>query len=335
MRFYSFQKSRRILRGAYKLFKRKGHKLATLNYEKFETDLRALDQALLSKEKEEASTLAKRVEAFVKGHFPKGFWDHAKEIVCALIFAIVVAFAIRQLWFELYQVPTGSMRPTVEELDRMVVSKTTFGIHIPFLEKQLFFNPDYIQRGGSIVFTVKDMDVPDPDTLYFHLFPGKKRYIKRGVTKPGDTIYFYGGRIYSVDRQGNPIMELADEAFLKENGMEKIDHIPYITFDGKVQLSRLLGQNVYGTTIFKQMNTPVGKLQVKPNGEVEGRFFDGKQWVLDRPDALKTAHDKPVSYSDLWGMGNYAMARLLTREQVELFYDKEPRAGIFIHVFTF
>ncbi len=251
-------------------------------------------------------------------------WDQAREVVCALAFAIVVAFFIRQFWFELYEVPTGSMRPTVEELDRMVVSKTTFGINLPFQKRPLLYSDDYIQRSGIIVFTVEDMDVADADMLYFYLFPGKKRYIKRCVGKPGDTLYFYGGEIYIVDREGNAVLTQADPEFLNRSRITKIDHIPYISQDGKPKPSKAAAPGVFAAVTLKQMNTPVGKLEAKGKGEFEGRFYNGQEWISDRVDALKAPHEKPVSYSDLWGIGNYAMARLLTKAQVENFYETLP-----------
>jgi signal peptidase I len=119
---YALRKSRRVLRTSYKLFQRKKHRLSENEQKQYEAQLRALDQAVLSQNKEEASGLAKKIEAFNKELFPKSLFDHARELVYALGFAIVVAFFIRQFWFELYEVPTGSMRPTVMEPDRMVVS---------------------------------------------------------------------------------------------------------------------------------------------------------------------------------------------------------------------
>lgn len=325
MKFYSIGKCRKVLRYGHRLFTQKGDRLTEQDRKAFEADLRLLDEALLSGKKEEAVTYAKQVESFAKKHFPKTSFDHAKEIFFALAFAIVVAFCIRQFWFELYEVPTGSMRPTVEELDRLVVSKTTFGINFPFRKKPLLFSPDYIQRAGIIVFTVAGMDIPDADMLYFGFIPGKKRYIKRCVAKPGDTVYFYGGQIYGIDKEGKPLLELADDNFLKANGIERIDHIPFITFDGKISVSQRVAQNLYGAATINQMNLPVGKLQLDGKNVGEGQFFNGKEWVTDHPEALKAPRDAPVSYSDLWGIGNYAMARLLTKEDVKLFYQETPK----------
>jgi signal peptidase I len=321
---YSLRKSRRILRNGYKIFKKKKGRLTDSEQKQFESDLRGLDQALIGRKREEASSYAHQVDSFVKKHFPKSLFDHGSELIGALIFAIIVAFLIRQFWFELYEVPTGSMRPTVEELDRMVVSKTTFGINWPLRKMPYFFSEEFIQRAGIIVFTVEDMDVADADMLFFKVIPGKKRYIKRCIAKPGDTVYFYGGQIYTIDKEGKPHLEQANNAFLKEYGIERIDHIPYITIDGKGKVSRPASRGVFGSITLHQMNLPVAKLELKGKGQIEGTFFNGKEWVPDRVDALKSSHDAPMSYSDLWGIGNYAMARLLTRDQAELFYQHLP-----------
>lgn len=311
-------KCRRLLRTGFKLLKKRGDRLLPRERELFEKDLRALDDALVNKQYKTAKEIAPRIKTFTKTHFPKTFFDQLKEIAGALVFAIVVAFLIRQFWFELYEVPTGSMRPTVEELDRMVVSKTPFGINIPFTNKQLFFTNDLINRTGIIVFTVAGMDVPDSDMLYFYLFPGKKRFIKRAMGKPGDTLYFYGGKIYGLDEKGEVITDLDNEY------IENLEHVPYISMEGKMDVGKRVAPNVYDSVTLKQMNKPVGRMQLTRTGKIDGTFYNGHAWVPDRPEALKAPRDEPKSYSDLWGIGNYAMARLLTEKQTKDFYGTLP-----------
>lgn len=322
---FTFHRAQRLLRTGSDLYKRKIHRLDEIEKKRFELLLIKLKTALKRKDKEELSIASFEVDRFIKTHFKKSAWDHLKELVFALAFAIIVAFAIRQFWFELYEVPTGSMRPTIKELDRLLVSKTTFGINPPFKNTLWLYSPSYVKRGGIIIFTVEDMDVADARTTYFYLFPGIKRYVKRCMGKPGDTLYFYGGRIYGVDNEGKPITELADEERLRSLGIDRIDHVPTISFDGKTTLSSPLSQGAYAQTLLQQMNLPIGKLQLKNEGRTEGQFFDGKQWIKDRPDALKTRHETPMSYSDLWGIGNYAMARLLTADEVKKLYGEAPK----------
>lgn len=323
-KYYSLRKSRKILHEGFNALQRKQKRLSFSEKEHLKSELQQLESYIFQKDKFAASDQAKKVEEFLKKHLPKGFFDHVRDVVLALAFALVVAMAIRQFWFELYEVPTGSMRPTVAEMDRLLVSKTTFGIKIPYIKNLQFSSPRAMQRAGIIVFTVEGMDVADADTMYFHIFPGKKRYIKRAMGLPGDTVYFYGGRIYGVAADGAPIYELADENYLQSIGIEKIDHVPYIAFDGKTQLGNPLARSLYSSVIMKQMNQPVGRLDTDSRGTISGSFFDGREWVPDQPSDLKNERSEPVSYSDLWGIGNYAMARLLTREQVQTFYPRHP-----------
>lgn len=324
---YSLRKSRKILhQGETTYLKKKGGVTEGEASHLFHL-LRELRSHLVDKERASASRAAHKVENFIQTHFAKKPFDHVRDFLFALVFALVVAFLVREFWFELYEVPTGSMRPTILEQDRLVVSKTNFGLHIPFQNKLALFKPEYIQRNGIIVFTVEDMDISDADTTYFYLFPGKKRYIKRCLGKPGDTLYFYGGRIYGVDKDKKEIQELYDEEILQANGLTHIEHIPYISFEGRVELKSPLSGGLYGTSIFRQMNIPLGKLELDRQGSIKGYFFNGKEWLLDQPAALKEAHAAPKSYADLFGMGNYANARLLNKDQVTLFYGKEWLQG--------
>lgn len=318
---YTLTKSRRILKRGVRLYKNKSTRLSSSQYTEFETHLKLLDDALLKKNRTEADRLARLIESFCNHHFPKTFFESAKELVAALVFAIIVAFCIRHFWFELYEVPTGSMRPTILEQDRLVVSKTTFGINIPFTNTLWLFKPENIQRGSIIVFTTTDMDIPDNNMRYFYLFPGKKRFIKRCVAKGGDTIYFYGGRIYVLDSEDKPILELADSQWLEKNDIASIDHIPVITFEGKIAAAMTLKPHVFGETTIRQMNLLVGRLQVN-NDVIEGQFFDGSNWVKENVNELKQSHNKPVTYGDLWGINNYAMTRLLSSKEAKQFYPQ-------------
>lgn len=316
---YSLKKSRKILRSHYALFKRKRKRLSESDKRSAEADLRELDEALLAKDRLRASNAAKMVQKHE--HLTKSFWDVARDFIFAILFAIIVAFIIRQFWFELYQVPTGSMRPTIEEQDRLLVSKTTFGVSPPFQNKLLLHDEEYIQRNGIIVLTTEGMNLADSNMLYFGIFPGKKRFVKRCVTKPGDTIYFYGGRIYGIDKEGKAFDEGYNEELLQKYGIEKIEHIPFISFQGQPVLAKRLSTGMYGEVTFKQMDLPMCKMQVQPNGRIAGTFFDGKKWVEEDLKLLKEPHDWPASYSDLWGIGNFAMARLLTPEEALKFYQ--------------
>lgn len=305
---FSLNKSRQVLHSTYKLLKSKKLAQDPESKQELQKLLEQLEEAIFQQDQEAASQLAQQAQQFSK-RYPASFAKKSWELTKAILFAALAAFLIRQFWFELYEVPTGSMRPTILEQDRMIVAKTTFGLHFPFKKKPWGFRPEAVTRGGLVVFTVGDLPIPNSDTKYFGFIPGKKRYIKRCMGKPGDTLYFYGGKIYGLDKEGAVIH------FPNDFGLEHLYHVPYISFDGSVEIVNSNKTTAY----FKQMYQPCGKLSLPQEGPY-GQFFHQGVWHNDTPSALKKPHSSPVSYADLFGIGNYAMVRILTHKQASLYH---------------
>src|SRR4029078_2337815 len=101
--------------------------------------------------KVEADRLEHKVENFTNAHFNKSIWQYLLEVTTALVFALAIATVIRQSWFELYEIPTGSMRPTFKEQDHLTVSKTQFGINVPLKTSHFLFEPQDVQRNGIVI----------------------------------------------------------------------------------------------------------------------------------------------------------------------------------------
>ena len=108
-----------------------------------------------------------------------------REWVESIIIAFLLAMFIRTFFIQAFKIPSGSMRMTLVEGDRILVNKTVYGAKIPFLKKRLpgFRRP---QRGDVIVF----------------IYPGdpKKDYIKRLIGLSGETVEINKGRIYIYGR---------------------------------------------------------------------------------------------------------------------------------------
>ena len=303
---YSLHKSRSILKWVYSWYKKKGCYLPGGELDTLESRMATLDEALLQKNREEASQKAKQLEQFAKVHCKKTFLEYTWELVVALVVALVIATLVRQVWFELYEIPTGSMRPTFREQDHLTVTKTAFGINFPLETKHLYFDPSLVQRTSVLIFSGDGLPLPDVDTTYFGIFPYKKRYIKRCIGKPGDSIYFYGGQLYGVDKEGNEISEFRGTPW-----MQSLEYIPFLSFDGVPARS---GSN---TILLRQMHIPYGRLSRTGAGRIEGEVFNGTSWVKDQPMAQAVPHDKIQTYSDIFGMRNFAEARLLTKEELK------------------
>lgn len=312
--FYSLRKSKKILRHLDRLYRRKAKVLDPQAKEKVLAHLGLLQGAIAKRNAPDASDFARQLQETAHHFMPQSAFEKARHFVFAIGFALVVAVIIRQMWFELYTIPTGSMRPTLKESDFLVVSKTDFGLNVPLTTSHFYFDPSLVQRGSIVVWTGENMDIPDSDTVYFYLFPGKKQFVKRLIGKPGDTLYFYGGKIYGIDREGNELTDLRDPKWF-----QSLEHIPFIHFDGKVDVSGPQGRGAYTTSTFQQMNIPIAKLVANSLGFVSGEMIDQKGNGL-------VSH-----YSDLWGFKNYAMARILTRDQVHQIHpnaEKDLEDGV-------
>jgi signal peptidase I len=297
---YTLNKSKRVLRQVYRLYRRKEKTLAPEVRERLASYLSSLQTAILQKDPAIAARIARTLEESSRQLLPKTMWDKVRDFTGALLFALCVAVLIRTMWFELYTIPTGSMRPTLKEGDFLVVSKTDYGINVPLSMSHFYFDPSLVKRGGVFIFTGKGMDIADADTTYFYLFPGKKQFVKRLIGKPGDTLYFYGGEIYGINAQGEELIDLKDPAWFRT-----LEHIPFIRFDGKVETS----QSALSTSsTFYQMNQPIAQLSINKQGAITGEML-----------SVEGKHPA-ASYSDLWGFKNYAMARLLTGSQVDEIY---------------
>lgn len=304
-KLYSLRQSKRCLIQTYHLYKKKKQKLPLDIRTEIESSLTDLQTAILQKDRPKADLLARKTKPFALTYLKKESFDYFRDVVVGVCIALIIALLIRQMWFELYEIPSGSMRPTFKEKDRLIVSKTDFGINVPLKTKHIYFDPDLVKRNSIVIFTGENMDIYDVDTMYFYLFPGKKQYIKRLLGKPGDTLYFYGGRIYGIDKEGKDITQE-----LQLHSLEQIEHIPFINFQRKVELSHKNSHSL----VFYQMNEPVAEFDLQKH----------QAKMLSPPVSSFV-----TNYSDLWGFKNFGMARLLSLEELKEFQlDREVPNGV-------
>lgn len=294
------------MKHSYAIYKKRKYSLPPETQRELDELFSQLDAALLKEDRATADQLAKKLEAIADVHLRKTMFDYAIELGVALVLALLIATIVRQMWFELYEIPTGSMRPTFKEQDRLTVTKTAFGINIPGVTGHFYFDPSLVQRTGVVIWSGDNIDLMDTDTTYFMIFPAKKRYIKRLIGKPGDSLYFYGGLIYGVDKEGNQIHDFENAPWLK--GLE---YIPFLSFDGRASVPNS------ETIVFKHMNEPIGRLIKTSLGRLEGQINLSGEWIKEKPKANLTPHNKLETYADFFGIRNFAMTRLLTKQELK------------------
>ena len=112
-----------------------------------------------------------------------GLWETGKT----LIYAVLIALAVRTVAYEPFNIPSGSMIPELLVGDYLFVSKFSYGYSryslpwgLPLLPKRVFFTEP--KRGDIAVFKLPSDNKTD--------------YIKRIIGLPGDKIQMRGGRLY-------------------------------------------------------------------------------------------------------------------------------------------
>tara|TARA_R110002167_G_scaffold3623_2_gene17560 strand:+ start:19159 stop:19995 length:837 start_codon:yes stop_codon:yes gene_type:complete len=124
--------------------------------------------------------------------------EYAKSFFPVLLIVLV----LRSFLVEPFQIPSGSMIPTLEVGDFILVNKYTYGLRLPVVGTKIV-SINEPKRGEVMVF------IPPHDKRYF---------IKRVVGLPGDTIRYEDKTLFV---NGEQVMaEVVDEAQIEmPNGM--------------------------------------------------------------------------------------------------------------------
>ncbi|MDA1324755.1 MAG: signal peptidase I [Proteobacteria bacterium] len=131
-----------------------------------------------------------------------GMWDTVKTVV----YAVLIALFIRTVAYEPFNIPSGSMIPTLLVGDYLFVSKFSYGYshHSLPLSPRIFSGRVFDaapERGDVIVFKLPR----DNDT----------DYIKRVIGLPGDRIQMHQGRLYI---NGKLVKRQKIEDYIDESG---------------------------------------------------------------------------------------------------------------------
>ncbi len=121
------------------------------------------------------------------GNKAKKHWF--REFIEIIVVAFLLAFVIKVFIFEFYKIPSGSMKPTLQEGDRVVVVKFIYGARMPFINVRIpgFREP---KAGDIVVFKAP----PPNDPVAF---------IKRFIAGPGDTVEIKDGKLIVNGKEVN------------------------------------------------------------------------------------------------------------------------------------
>ncbi|QEY61884.1 signal peptidase I [Metapseudomonas lalkuanensis] len=103
---------------------------------------------------------------------------------------LAIVLVLRSFLVEPFQIPSGSMKPTLEVGDFILVNKFAYGIRLPVLDNKVIEVGDP-QRGDVMVFRYPS----DPNI----------NYIKRVIGLPGDRIAYSSDKHLTIN--GKPVAE--------------------------------------------------------------------------------------------------------------------------------
>ena len=174
-----------------------------------------------------------------------------RENIEAIIIAILLALVIRTFIVQAFKIPSGSMLPTLQIGDHILVSKFIYGVKMPFT--------------GTTLIPISD---PKPNDIVVFQFPKNPEldYIKRVIAVGGD------------------IVEIKDKKI-------SINGKPFTDTHGVYQDNLILPAAAAPRDNFGPTTVPAGKLFVmgdNRDNSFDGRFWGfvdlkavrGKAWAI-------------------------------------------------------
>ena len=174
-----------------------------------------------------------------------------RENIEAIIIAVLLALVIRTFIVQAFKIPSGSMLPTLQIGDHILVSKFTYGVKMPFT--------------GATLIPISD---PKPNDIVVFQYPKNPEldYIKRVIAVGGD------------------IVEIKDKKI-------SINNKPFTDTHGVYQDPLILPAAVAPRDNFGPATVPAGKIFVmgdNRDNSFDGRFWGfvdlkavrGKAWAI-------------------------------------------------------
>jgi signal peptidase I len=137
-----------------------------------------------------------------------------QEYAEAIIIAILIALFIRTFIVQAFKIPSGSMKPTFEIGDHILVSKFIYGVKIPFMRTTII--PVSEPKRGDIVVFIYPED-------------RSKDFIKRVIGIGGDTIEIKNKKIYLNGLPYNDTYGIYNDDFIIPGSIQPRDNLDPVT----------------------------------------------------------------------------------------------------------
>ncbi len=173
--------ARRLLKEARRILKKRGPQIPGAVTATVRAAIQGVDDAIASGDVERMNKANVTLDEAMDDHLSFARKSTLREYAESIGVAIAVALLLRAFVVEAFQIPSGSMIPTLEVGDHIFVSKFSYGLSIPFTDTKIMQYGEP-KRGDVIVFKWPVDTSTD--------------YIKRVVGLPGDTVEVRQGQLY-------------------------------------------------------------------------------------------------------------------------------------------
>lgn len=193
--------ARHLTEEARGILRRKRDEIPDAVHRDIEGSIAEVEGALAAEDLDGSREALGKLDGKIDEHLKFARKSSLREYVESIGVAVTIALLLRAFVVEAFQIPSGSMIPTLEVGDHIFVSKFAYGIGIPFTNKKIlkYGRP---KRGDIIVFK----------------FPNDHQidYIKRVVALPGETVEVRRNEIF-INGRAMPREEVKGPCFYEES----------------------------------------------------------------------------------------------------------------------
>jgi signal peptidase I len=218
--------ARHLVSEARRILKKKSAEIPAAVASEIEDAISAVHTTLGSPELEPVRQAVSTLDEKMNQHLAFARKSTVREYSESIVVAVAIALLLRAFVIEAFQIPSGSMIPTLEIGDHIFVSKFAYGIGIPFTNKKILSIKEP-RRGDVIVF--KYPLGPETD------------YIKRVVGLPGDKVEVRRNEIFINGKpmprelvEGGPPCRYSEGPRFDGTPIEKACELWMETLDGHV-----------------------------------------------------------------------------------------------------
>jgi len=172
---------RHLVKEAQRILKKKSYRIPEAVAVQVRAAIAGVEEALPGEDLERLRKAIAALDDAMDEHLAFARKSTLREYSESIGVAVAIALLLRAFVVEAFQIPSGSMIPTLEVGDHIFVSKFAYGLSIPFTNTKVL-KLAQPERGDVIVFKYPK----DPST----------DYIKRVVGLPGDVVEMKHDELY-------------------------------------------------------------------------------------------------------------------------------------------